>query len=326
MRNEISEIKVGGMICRACTEAVETALLGKRGVISAKASYFKRNCTVEYDPDVVSLEDIENCINAAGYTTGDKHAADIAVDIICAALTVLLVWFLLSGKLNAIPEASEGISLGGIFLIGLLTSTHCVCMCGGIMLSQTARGNALGAGRSAPLISSLSYNGGRVISYTVMGAIFGGLGIVISYTVKIKSLVFTMAGLIIVLIGINMWGILPGLRALAPQQSSYCSAVSAGRKKLAGKPLAIGLLTGLMPCAPLYAMWLFAMSSGSAVNGALSMLVFALGTVPLMLIFGAVNSFIPRKWMKYMLKLSAVLVTAMGAKMLINGLMISGFF
>lgn len=326
MRNETSEIKVGGMICRACTEAVETALLAKRGVISAKASYFKRNCVVEYDPDVVSLDGICECVDNAGYSVGDKRTADIAVDIMCAALTVLLVWLLLNGKLNAIPEAGEGISLGGVFLIGMLTSTHCVCMCGGIMLSQTAGGNALDAGRSAPLISSLSYNGGRVISYTVMGAIFGGLGIVISYTVKIKSLVFTMAGLTIALIGINMWGILPGLRALAPQQNSYCSAVSAGRKKLAGKPLAIGLLTGLMPCAPLYAMWLFAMSRGSAALGALSMLVFALGTVPLMLIFGAVNSFIPRKWMKYMLKLSAVLVTAMGAKMLIKGLLISGFF
>lgn len=326
MRNEISEIKVSGMICRACTDAAEEAIIGKRGVISARASYFRGSCTVEYDPDIVSLEDIRKSIDNIGYETGAKGVSGIVVDIICVALTALLVWPLLTVSLNPIPEAEEGASFGSIFLIGLLTSTHCVCMCGGIMLCQTAGGCSIGAGRRAPLVSSLSYNGGRVTAYTAMGAVFGALGMVISYTMQIKSLVFAMAGMLVTLIGINMWGILPGLRALAPQQSSLCSAVSGKRKRLAGRPFAVGLLTGLMPCGPLYAMCFFAISGGSAVRGALYMLAFALGTAPLMFLFGSLNSFLPQKWMKYMLKLSAVLVTSMGIKMLINGLILSGFF
>lgn len=54
------------------------------------------------------------------------------------------------------------------------------------------------------------------------------------------------------------------------------------------------------------------------------MLAFALGTVPLMLLFGSLGSLIPRKYMKYMIKLSAVLVTAFGIKMLLGGLKMSG--
>ena len=79
-----------------------------------------------------------------------------------------------------------------------------------------------------------------------------------------------------------------------------------------------------MPCGSMYAMWLFAMSGGSAGRGALVMLAFALGTVPLMLLFGSLGSLIPRRYMKYMVKLSAVLVTAFGIKMLLGGLKISG--
>ncbi len=325
MRNETCDIKIRGMICRACTDAVETALLGTRGVISAKASYFAGNCTVNYDPDIVSIQEIENAVERSGYETGKKGMSGILVDIICLALTVALVWFMLNTNLNPIPEAQEGASLGYIFLIGLLTSTHCICMCGGIALSQSSAGCTLVTDRKAPIIASLSYNGGRVITCIIMGAIFGALGMVISYTMQIKSIVFVMTGLLVAIIGINMWGILPGLRALAPQQGSYCSTVTAGRKKLVGRPLLVGLLNGIMPCGPLYAMWLFAMTAGSAVQGALIMLAFGLGTVPLLLIFGSINSLLPQKYMKYMLKLSAVLVTAIGAKMLIKGLVLGGF-
>lgn len=79
-----------------------------------------------------------------------------------------------------------------------------------------------------------------------------------------------------------------------------------------------------MPCGALSAMWLYAMSSGSAVRGALVMLVFSLGTVPLLFLFGALQSFLPRGWMKYIVKGSAVLVVTMGLSMLVKGIRLFG--
>ena len=87
-------------------------------------------------------------------------------------------------------------------------------------------------------------------------------------------------------------------------------------------PLLVGLLTGLMPCGALYAAWLCAMSSGSAARGAQLMLAFALGTVPLMLLFASLGALLPRGWTKYLRKLGAVLVTSMGLKMLLGGLLL----
>lgn len=85
-------------------------------------------------------------------------------------------------------------------------------------------------------------------------------------------------------------------------------------------PLLIGLATGLMPCGALYAVWAQAAAAGSALNGGLIMLCFALGTVPLLLVFGAWGALFPKSLNRYMTKLGAVLVLSMGLKMLINGL------
>ena len=311
------EIKIRGMICRACTDAIEVALMSVRGVVSAKASYFKGCARITYDPDICDETGLFRSIENAGYETGEKGKIEYLVDIICAALTAFLVWLLMNLKLNVVPETYEGASLGYIFFIGLLTGTHCIAMCGGIMLSQT------GAAVS-PIRAAAGSNAGRLVSYTVMGAVFGSLGMVISYTMQVKSIAFTMIGILVALIGINMWGLLPGLRSLLPQQNSFCSVTAGARRRFASRPLIAGLLTGVMPCGSMYAMWLFAMSGGSAGRGALVMLAFALGTVPLMLLFGSLGSLIPRKYMKYMIKLSAVLVTAFGIKMLLGGLKMSG--
>ncbi len=321
MQTESTVIKIQGMICRACTDAVAQTITQTRGVVDAKVRYLKGEALVEYDPAIIDPALIAERVERSGYPTGARGVNSYLTDLVCAALCVLLVWILLKSPLNPVPEAKAGMDFGYVFLIGLLTSTHCVAMCGGILLSQTTEAS-LQAKRSDPLRGSLRYNGGRLLSYTVMGAVFGAVGTVITYTQDVKSMVFTLLGLAVAVLGLNMWGLIPGLGALLPRQTGACSVPGNTRRRFAGRPLIVGMLTGLMPCGPLYALWLAAMGTGSARSGAVTMLAFALGTVPLMLLFGSLGSLIQKQGMKYMLKLSAVLVTAMGVKMLIRGLML----
>ena len=158
-----------------------------------------------------------------------------------------------------------------------------------------------------------------MLSYTALGAVFGALGTVLTYTLSMKSMLFTMLGLVVALLGLNMWGLLPALPSLPGEQNAACRLPDKLRRQT---PLLVGLLTGLMPCGALYAAWLCAMSSGSAAKGALLMLAFSLGTVPLMLLFASLGALLPRGWTKYLRKLGAVLVTSMGLKMLIGGLLL----
>ena len=300
------------MICRSCVDDVEALLLHTRGVIRAKVSYLKGQAQLEYDPELVSLDDVQKRLAENGYESGDRGLSGLALDGLCLALTLLLTWLLLGGGRHSM-ELGDSAGFGAAFLLGLMTSPHCLGMCGGILLGNCAQNRS-------PALASLAYNGGRVLAYTAIGGIFGALGIVIAYNMNVKSMVFTMVGLAVSLIGLNLWGLLPGLASLFPLQPSFCQLPTQTQKRFAGRPLVIGLLTGLMPCGSLYAMWLHAVSGGSAAYGAESMLAFALGTAPLLFLFGALGALIPKKWNKYFLKASAVLVTAMGLKMLITGL------
>ena len=312
MKTETQELKIRGMICRSCVGEVEALLLHTRGVIRAKVSYLKGQAQLEYDPELVSLSDVQKRLAENGYQSGDRGLSGVALDGLCLALTLLLTWLLLGGSHHSM-ELGNSAGFGAAFLLGLMTSPHCLGMCGGILLGNCAQNRS-------PALASLAYNVGRILSYTAIGGIFGALGTVIAYSMSVKSMVFTMVGRAVILIGLNLWGLLPGLGALIASQPSFCQLPTQTRKCFAGRPLLIGLLTGLMPCASLYAMWLHAVSGGSAVYGAETMLAFALGTAPLLFLFGALGALIPKKWNKYFLKASAVLVTAMGLKMLITGL------
>jgi sulfite exporter TauE/SafE/copper chaperone CopZ len=301
------------------------ALLHTRGVVSAQAHYWRGRVTITYDPNIVTEDTLRQVLTNAGYPPGTHGMGGVVVDGICLALVGVLYWGL--PKLLAlvkVPALANNASLGLVFLVGLLTSTHCIGMCGGILLAQTTDARGVTGRSKRGLIASAAYNGGRVVSYTAVGALCGALGAVITYTPNIKSMAFTVAGALVLLIGLRMAGILPGLRSTETELPGACSLNARTRRRFAGRPLIIGLLTGVMPCGALSAMWLCAMSSGSAARGALVMLVFSLGTVPLLFLFGALQSFLPRGWMKYIVKGSAVLVVTLGLSMLVKGIRLFG--
>ena len=313
MRTESCEIKVRGMLCRSCTDEIAGMLLRSKGVVKASVSYRKATAQIDYDPALTDPGTLEKRIKSLGYETGERSLAERWMDVACLGLTVLLVWLLFRFGGSSM-EIGSG-SFSALFLVGLSTSPHCLGMCGGIMLSA-CRGRE---GRRAQLGAALRYNGGRTLSYTALGAAFGALGTVLSYTLSMKSMLFTMLGLAVLLLGLNMWGLLPALPALPDTQGTACRLPEKLKRQ---GPLLVGLLTGLMPCGALYAAGFCAMSSGSAGKGALLMLAFALGTVPLMLLFASLGALMPRSWTKVLRKLGAVLVTAMGAKMLLAGLLL----
>ena len=313
MKTESCEIRIRGMICRSCTDEVLGMLLRTKGVVKASVSYRKALAAISYDPALVSPEELEKRIKALGYETGEHSRVERLLDLGCVLLTILLVRLLL--RWGGVSHEIGGASFGALFLIGLSTSPHCLGMCGGILLSA-CHGRE---GRKAQFGAALGYNGGRTLSYTALGAAFGALGTVLTYTLSMKSMLFTMLGLVVALLGLNMWGLLPALPSLPGEQGTFCRLPERLRRQA---PLLVGLLTGFMPCGTLYAAWLCAMSSGSTAKGALLMLAFALGTVPLMLLFASLGALLPRGWSKYLRKLGAVLVTSMGLKMLIGGLLL----
>ena len=350
-------VLVRNMTCANCELIIERELSRLDGILGVEASYGTGIVKIIYNELFVSPEEILSKLEEHDYqgeivTEGSKISEIPPLDKspreprrkekvspptdytnIVALLILLFAGYMIANRFglwnifNRFPLAKEGMGYGMLFVIGLLTSVHCIAMCGGICLSQCApvsNGNSNQISRFAAIRPSLLYNLGRVISYTVIGALVGALGSVISFSGTTKGFVQLLAGVFMVSMGLNMLNLFPGLRRFNPRiPKAFARKINAQRSR-SNSPLYIGLLNGLMPCGPLQAMQLYALSTGSPVKGAVAMFLFSIGTVPLMFLFGALGSFLNKRFAGRMMKVSAVLVVTLGVFMLGNGLSLSG--
>jgi uncharacterized protein len=172
--------------------------------------------------------------------------------------------------------------------------------------------------------SSLLYNAGRVISYTAVGFIVGALGSALTFSNTLQGVLKIVAGIFMVIMGINMLGLFPWLRRLSPHLPRFISRGSDHGRLKSSSPLIVGLLNGLMPCGPLQAMQIYALSTGNPFTGALSMFIFSLGTVPLMFGLGALTSALGKKSTRKIMTAGAVLVVVLGLAMFSQGWTLSG--
>lgn len=334
------KLKVSNMTCTGCEGRIERKLLSLPGVTFVKSDYVKGEVAVSFDSDRINLSKIKGAINSMDYlvlqTNSSSQSAVIDrsfkpkqllfIVMIVFGAYMLINYFGGFTFFNYFPQAEAGMGYAALFVIGLLTSVHCIGMCGGICLTQCVpqgenSGENTSNTKASKIRPSLLYNAGRVISYTVIGGIVGALGSVISFSGVAKGIVAIFAGVFMMIMGLNMLNIFPWLRKYNLKMPKFLTKNIAGK---ANSPFYVGLLNGLMPCGPLQAMQLYALSTGSPVKGAISMLLFSLGTVPLMFGFGAVSSLLSKKFTKKMLTVSASLVIILGFGMLSTGMGLSG--
>ncbi len=217
--------------------------------------------------------------------------------------------------------------------IGLITSVHCVAMCGTMVLTYAVKDGSEGPlGRR--LLPHFAYQGAKISSYVLVGLGLGALGAALNLT-GLRGWVTLFAGAFMILLGLNMTGRFPALNRFSLRPPKFLvSALSRTRKKAAAEsasgeahiatPVTFGALTGLMPCGPLQTAQLAAAGAGSATAGAMAMLGFGLGTMPLMLGFGAVAGALGARAKQAMNLVAALVIIGLGLVMLNRGSMIVG--
>lgn len=344
---------INGMTCINCQTRIQNALKKQTGIKQATVSYETGTADVSYDPSMISLEQLQGLIDELGYSTSTQKASHAKT--VCRILRelgiIVLLYFLLQhfGILNylapaSLADAQMGYSM--LFVIGLITSVHCIAMCGGINLSQTLQKNSEPSANEsrarAMFQNAAAYNVGRVISYTIIGGVLGGIGALTGMAGTLQTSSFfqgllkLLAGALMVAMGINMLGLFPGLRRLRLRIPLPFFQIGNHKGNFKGKPkgenvsykrktpFLIGLFNGLMPCGPLQSMQIVALASANIVTGALSMFFFALGTLPLMLGFGSIVAGLGKRFTKQVLKCGSILVVVMGLSMMSQGTALSG--
>ena len=329
-----------GMTCVNCQNKIEHKLKNTAGIQEVTVSYNTGFADIAYDSDMITLKDIRTIIEKLDYEilpeTG-KESSDmgriISLLVIIVSLYVLLQQFGILNLLVPSQLADTKMGYGMLFIVGLITSIHCIAMCGGINLSQCIPHGENGNendNRLATFRPAILYNLGRVISYTAIGFLLGLVGMLIEggsgtgVPILFQGVLKIIAGIFMVILGINMLGIFPWLRRFNLRMPKFLAVKIDTKKVNSRQPLMIGLLNGLMPCGPLQSMQIVALASGNPFAGALAMFLFSLGTVPLMLGFGSLVSAFGKKFSQKVMSVGAVLVVVLGLAMLSQGGSLSG--
>ncbi len=313
------------MTCINCKKAIENGLGNITGVESVSVNYKTGKCEITIDTGLIGWKDIFNAIENLGYTVGNNKKTDLINIVSIVVIIVSLYYFLeqtgLLNLLNFEKVADSTMGFGMLFVIGLMTSVHCIAMCGGINVSQCLSENKKFSG-----LYPVMYNLGRVVSYTVIGFVLGfagmlfGTGENLGVSSIIQGLIKSFAGIYMVIMGVNMLGFVPQIKRLTFHFPNFIGKFRVKNSQ----PFVVGLLNGFMPCGPLQSIQLVALATGNPFTGGLSMFAFSLGTVPLMLGLGSLVSVLGKRFTDRMMTVGAVLVTVMGLAMVSQGASLTG--
>lgn len=332
--------QVRGMTCAHCERKVEEVAGSMEGVESAMADTRKKQLALicRGGTDKAALfSAIDAALQGEGYSLVAEEAIKAGRrDMLFASAAGLLLaaFFFIADHLGLfaiIPVIETGLGIGTLFVIGLLTSLHCISMCGGIALSQGVRRVPSGQNNANPdnregllakLAPSLSYNFGRITSYTLIGAAVGAAGSALNIGLFGKAILMGLAGIFMLLMGLSMIGLIRLPTIHWPAFDRLRGRVNS--KALRFGPFAVGLANGFMPCGPLQAMQIYALGSGSALTGALAMFAFSSGTAPLLFAFGAGGALVPLRQRAMAVRAGSVLVAFLGLTTLGRAWALSG--
>lgn len=219
----------------------------------------------------------------------------------------------------------ENIDLLLIISTALLGSMgHCIGMCGGIVVAYTSSKIDSKVTHIKQLLSHLSYNIGRVVTYSILGAIFGFIGKVIAFNNTTKGILFLITGSLMLLAALSLLGKVKFLTSAELSITKYKwyskSFKYLMRSKSYGSFFLLGLLNGIIPCGLVYSFAIFAASTASPLYGAIVMAIFGLATIPTLLFFGFITKLLQRGPIRnIMMNLAAILVILYGILTILKG-------
>jgi hypothetical protein len=204
-------------------------------------------------------------------------------------------------------ENLDYISIISVAFLGSLG--HCIGMCGGLVVAYTS--TKVEGARVGAIFSHLFYNLGRISSYAILGAIFGFLGSIISFSNQSKGILFLVIAIVMLLMGLSLAGKIRFLNSIEIDSNSFLKSTFS--KLLKSKSLIsfylLGGLNGLLPCGFVYFFLASAVASGSAFDGAIVMILFGLATTPIMFSLGFFVGFLKStKFRSLMIKLASLVI------------------
>lgn len=335
-----TELCIEGMTCDSCSLLLERKFKAIKGIRAAKVNHRTGRAHLTFEKGKhPSMDTLATIVRGAGYhLRGDSVIQPVNdgtghqwIEIGAALIVMFAIGKLLQvfDLVSLAPSTSGALTIGGIFLIGIVAGTSsCLAVTGGLLLAVAAKYNekhrsVTGWQKFVPL---LQFNIGRVLSYFVLGGVVGWLGQSITLSAQMTGMLNIVVALVMLWLALTILQIVPkGVFPVRPPRwlSHRIADLSDNPHPLA--PLSLGALTFFLPCGFTQSLQLAALASGSFSIGALIMGTFALGTLPALLGISALSATMKGRGSRWFLRLSGATVLLLALFNLQSGLALAGF-
>lgn len=335
------KVHISGMHCRSCEILIEEELKKIKGVTDVSVSHKDGVADISFR-DKLNSYDVKNAVECAGYCIGEntklpyfsKNKRDYIE--LGFAFFIATVLFLIAKKFGLFDLAGSVkgsySSLPVVFIVGLTAGiSTCMALIVGLVLGTSAKFAKANpeASEIEKFVPHLYFNLGRIVSYFIFGALIGLAGSFFQLSTSVLGLLIVAVGFVMLLLGSQLIDIFPFLKSvsftLPKNLFKFLGVKEKTEAKYSDKNSALlGASTFFLPCGFTQAMQLYAISTGSPIQGALTMGVFALGTTPGLLGVGGLTSVIKGQSSKLFFKTAGVIVVFLALFNVSNGLNLLG--
>lgn len=336
--NGVLDVHIDGMTSNHDERLVKQKLRAVDGVKKVSAHYQRGKARIYYEqmPDWGALREV---VESAGFRLrrpGEEIAAIEPthrkwVEIGGALLIIFALYKILQAfdLVSLAPSTSGVLSLGGIFVIGLVAGTSsCLAVTGGLLLALAAKHNEIHQAETPwqkfkPL---LHFNIGRLVSYFILGGVVGVIGQSVTLSTKMSGYMSIIVAFIMLYLALTILQVIPkGSFPIRPPKKLSRWIANLSESDHPAAPFTMGAFTFFLPCGFTQSLQLVALASGSFITGALTMFIFALGTLPSLLGISAISSTATGTFSRIFLRFSGALVLLLALFNLNSGFALTGF-
>jgi len=229
----------------------------------------------------------------------------------------LIIIYLIIKELGIFPNVnfSGSLSFLTVFILGLFASTStCMATSGALFLSIINRREQKFLFPTENISKGIFFNLGRILSYGFFGFLAGLVGKVLITSLKFGPFLTLLAAVFMLLLGLDMAKIV-SIGTIIPSGLNKTIFEKLEHKLIRyprKAPFFLGAITYILPCGFTQAVQVYALGLGSPIQSALTMMVFAIGTMPALVLIGAASSFTKTSFYNYFIKTMGVLVFIIG--------------
>lgn len=292
-------LHVSGMHCPSCPILIEGELSDLPHITQAKASLKHHSVELTGEFGSKTIEEVAQELTAVvkthGYTLSpekQEHETKWHDFRIAAPLALgFIAFFILLQKMGLVNLiTTSDVSYGTAFLIGMIASVStCMAVVGGLVLSMSANY----AKEGDKVRPQMLFHVGRLVAFFLLGGAIGALGSAFQLSILGTAIMSGMVALVLLILGLNLLNIFPSLKKFQPTLPKFIGSHVHSLKQINHTltPFLLGTATFFLPCGFTQSMQIYTLSTGSFMSGALTMFVYALGTLPMLalLSFGSLT-------------------------------------